>query len=174
MSNFRFLAEEWPSIAQEGMDAERFAKGAPIASAVFARRALEKTVRWLYANDSDLRQPYDDQLSALMDTAEFRELVPPAILTDLHYIRKTGNAAAHDKKVVDTQSVATGETAAPLPEMVRAHLQCGGHAGGAFDEGVFAGEGEAQGGAERGGTAQACRSSTMHNAANWSRNRSSA
>ncbi len=106
MSNFRFLAEEWPSIAQEGMEAERFAKAAPIASAVYARRALEKTVRWLYANDRDLQQPYDDQLSALMDTSSFRELVPPAILPDLHYIRKTGNAAAHDKKVVDTQSVA--------------------------------------------------------------------
>ncbi|MBX2980484.1 MAG: DEAD/DEAH box helicase family protein [Flavobacteriales bacterium] len=106
MSNFRFLAEEWPALAQEAMEAERFARTAPIPSAVYARRTLEKTVRWLYANDRDLRQPYDDQLSALMDTAEFRELIPPAILPDLHYIRKTGNAAAHDKKVVDSQSVA--------------------------------------------------------------------
>lgn len=106
MSNFRFLAEEWPTLAQEAMEAERFARTAPIPSAVYARRTLEKTVRWLYINDRDLRQPYNDQLSALMDTAEFRDLIPPAILPDLHYIRKTGNAAAHDKKVVDTQSVA--------------------------------------------------------------------
>lgn len=106
MSNFRFLAEEWPALAQEAMEAERFARTAPIASAVFARRALERTVRWLYTNDRDLRQPYNDHLSALMDTPEFRELIPPTILPDLHYIRKTGNAAAHDKKVVDTQSLA--------------------------------------------------------------------
>ncbi len=82
MSNFHFLIEEWPGIAQEAMEAERFAIGAPIASAVFARRALERSVRWLYANDNELQQPYDDQLSALMDTSGFRELVPPAILTD--------------------------------------------------------------------------------------------
>jgi type I restriction enzyme R subunit len=106
MSNFRFLVEEWPALAQEAMEAERFARSAPIPSSVYARRTLERTVRWLYANDRDLREPHDDQLSALMDTAEFRSLVPPSILPDLHYIRKTGNAAAHDKKVVDTQSVA--------------------------------------------------------------------
>lgn len=106
MSNFRFLAEDWPALAQEAMEAERFARTAPIPSAVYARRTLERTVRWLYANDRDLREPHDDQLSALMDTAEFRALIPPAILPDLHYIRKTGNAAAHDKKVIDTQSLA--------------------------------------------------------------------
>ena len=47
MSNFRFLVEEWPALAQEAMEAERFALSAPIASAVFARRALEKSVHWL-------------------------------------------------------------------------------------------------------------------------------
>ncbi|TXI77520.1 MAG: DUF4145 domain-containing protein [Flavobacteriales bacterium] len=106
MSNFRFLAEEWPALAQEAMEAERFARTAPIPSAVYARRTLERTVRWLYANDRDLREPHEDHLSALMDTAEFRELIPSSILPDLHYIRKTGNAAAHDKKVIDTQSLA--------------------------------------------------------------------
>jgi len=30
MSNFRFLAEEWPGLAQEAMEAERFARTAPI------------------------------------------------------------------------------------------------------------------------------------------------
>ena len=138
MSNFRFLAEEWPAIAQEAMEAERFAKNAPIPSAVFARRALEKTVRWLYANDSDLRMPYDDQLSGLMDTSEFRELVPPAILPDLHYIRKTGNAAAHDKKVVDTQSVATVKLLHRFLKWFARTYSAFDAEVPAFDEGVFA------------------------------------
>jgi len=107
MSNFRFLAEEWPALAQEAMEAERFALSAPIPAAVHARRALEKSVHWLYDNDRDLSWPYDRQLSVLMDTAAFRELVPPSIYTDLQYIRRTGNAAAHDKKVVQGQSVAS-------------------------------------------------------------------
>jgi len=107
MSNFRFLAEEWPAIAQEAMEAERFAVAAPIASAVFARRALEKSVHWLYDNDRELERPYANELSALMDAGCFRDLVPPAIHTDLQYIRRTGNAAAHDKKVVQSQSVAS-------------------------------------------------------------------
>ncbi len=32
MSNFRFLAEEWPSIAQEVMEAERSAKSASVVN----------------------------------------------------------------------------------------------------------------------------------------------
>ena len=138
MSNFRFLVEEWPSIAQEVMEAERFAKNAPIPSAVFARRGLEKSVRWLYANDRELRQPYDDQLSALMDTAEFRGLIPPAILPDLHYIRKTGNAAAHDKKVVDTQSVACVKLLHRFTKWFARTYGTGEIEVGAFDERVFA------------------------------------
>ncbi|MBK6943897.1 MAG: DEAD/DEAH box helicase family protein [Flavobacteriales bacterium] len=106
-SNFRFLVEEWPSIAKEAMDAERYALAAPIASAVYARRALERTVHWLYDNDSDLQRPYNSQLSALMDERSFRVLIPPPIYIDLQYIRRTGNAAAHDKKVVESQSVAS-------------------------------------------------------------------
>jgi len=138
MSNFRFLAEEWPALAQEAMEAERFARTAPIPSAVYSRRALEKTVRWLYANDRDLRQPYDDQLNALMDTSEFRALVPPAILPDLHYIRKTGNAAAHDKKVVDTQSVASVKLLHRFLKWMARTYSVGDIEVAAFDETVFA------------------------------------
>lgn len=107
MSNFRFLAEEWPALAGTAMRAEGFAVKEPVASAFFARLTLEQTVQWLYDNDRDLRAPYDKQLSVLMDAEDFRQLVPPAIYAELQLIRRTGNSAVHGKKVFDTQSVST-------------------------------------------------------------------
>ncbi|MGV9013535.1 MAG: DEAD/DEAH box helicase family protein [Flavobacteriales bacterium] len=107
MSNFRFLLDEWPAIGQEAMEAERFVAASPLASAFYARRVLEQSVHWLYDNDRELRRPYNSQLSALMDERTFRDLVPSSIYQDLQYVRRTGNAAAHDKKVVESQSVAS-------------------------------------------------------------------
>ncbi|MCB0768576.1 MAG: DUF4145 domain-containing protein, partial [Flavobacteriales bacterium] len=107
MSNFRFLAEEWPDIAREARDAERFVQVSPTASAVFARKALERAVRWMFENDGAFEYPYDRQLSALMNADSFRREVPPALHRELHLIRKVGNSAAHDKRIVVTQSVAS-------------------------------------------------------------------
>lgn len=107
MSNFRFLFEEWPSLAEPAISAERFALKEPVASAFFSRLALESGVRWLYDNDRELQLPYDRTLSTLMDADDFRALIPPAILSDLQYVRRTGNNAVHGKRMASSQSVAS-------------------------------------------------------------------
>jgi type I restriction enzyme R subunit len=138
MSNFRFLAEEWPALAGTAMRAEGFAVKEPVASAFFARLTLEQAVQWLYDNDSDLRPPYDKQLSVLMDAEDFRQLVPPAIYAELQLIRRTGNNAVHGKKVFDTQSIATVKLLHRFLKWFGRTYSAFDLQVGAFDEGVFA------------------------------------
>jgi hypothetical protein len=55
MSNFGFIASQFPEIAQEAMEAESLAQISPKSSAVLSRSALEKAVFWMYENDCIFR-----------------------------------------------------------------------------------------------------------------------
>jgi len=65
MSNFTFLNNDWPDLYATAREAEQNVNSAPRTSCFYARRSLERTVKWLYANDSYLKQPYADNLAAL-------------------------------------------------------------------------------------------------------------
>ena len=60
MSNFTFLNNDWPDLYATAREAEQNVNSAPRTSCFYARRSLERTVKWLYANDSYLKQPYAD------------------------------------------------------------------------------------------------------------------
>jgi type I restriction enzyme, R subunit len=64
MSNFTFLKTDWPELYETAREAEQNVNGAPRTSCFYARRSLERAVKWLYANDSYLKQPYTDNLAA--------------------------------------------------------------------------------------------------------------
>jgi type I restriction enzyme R subunit len=52
-------------------EAEKYVHVAPIYTAILCRKSLEEWVRWLYANDVDLEQPYDTSLNSLLHHQEF-------------------------------------------------------------------------------------------------------
>ena len=60
MSNFTFLQQDWPELYETAREAEQNVNSAPRTSCFYARRSLERAVKWLYANDSYLKQPYAD------------------------------------------------------------------------------------------------------------------
>jgi hypothetical protein len=60
MSNFTFLKTDWPELYATAREAEQNVNNAPRTSCFYARRSLERAVKWLYANDSYLKQPYAD------------------------------------------------------------------------------------------------------------------
>lgn len=71
MSNFTFLITDWPELFETAREAEQNVNSAPRTSCFYARRSLERAVKWLYANDSYLKQPYADNLAALgFDSAQ--------------------------------------------------------------------------------------------------------
>ena len=66
MSNFSFLAQEWPDILKAADKSEATIYTDPRTSCFYARRATELIVNWIYKADSTLRLPY-------RDTADFSD-----------------------------------------------------------------------------------------------------
>lgn len=98
-SNFSFLSDVWKEIRSDATEAEKHAITAPVTSAFYARLSLERTVNWLYDNDSDLELPYQSNLSTLMGEEKFRALVPRDIWFEIDKVKREGNNAAHGRKI---------------------------------------------------------------------------
>ncbi|MFN8391796.1 MAG: DEAD/DEAH box helicase family protein [Bdellovibrionota bacterium] len=95
-SNFDFLPQQWSKLKEDAWHAESTALTQPRTSAFYARRALEKTVKWLYDFDRTLKRPYQDNLSALIHEPTFQKLIAPSGLFQyIRLIHKIGNQAAH-------------------------------------------------------------------------------
>ena len=94
-SNFDFVANGWPHIAEEARRAEHYTNGDPRSSIFYARRTIELVVHWLYDADATLRMPYKDDLASRLHEPTFKQLVGPGILTKMNLIRIQGNTAVH-------------------------------------------------------------------------------
>ena len=69
MSNFDFLKKSkiFNNFSEACCEAENGLGLNTVTCSILCRRALELGVKWLYANDNDLRIPYNDNLSASKD-----------------------------------------------------------------------------------------------------------
>jgi type I restriction enzyme, R subunit len=74
-------------------------RSGPRDAVIYARRVLEQMVVHLY-DVARLPPPYASDLSARMNTADFRNLVGPGIAAKMNAIRKAGNIAAHETRVI--------------------------------------------------------------------------
>lgn len=98
MSNFAFLAVEFPEIFESAKKAEGYVAGDPRTAAFYARRTVELAVQWAYKNDSGLSFPYDDRISALIHEPSFQARAGQAILTKAKLIIRIGNHAVHETR----------------------------------------------------------------------------
>ncbi|MFI3249834.1 MAG: DEAD/DEAH box helicase family protein [Eubacteriales bacterium] len=98
MTNFDYFTteEKFNHFSTVAVSAERILHIDPSASAVNCRRAMEFAVKWLYTVDKELQKPLENTLFGLMNTNEFRDIVPSDIVTRMHYIRKAANGTAHE------------------------------------------------------------------------------
>ena len=86
MSNFAFLNNGWSELYATAREAEQHVNSAPRTSCFYARRSLERAVKWLYTNDSYLKQPYADNLAALIHEPTFRENLEPCLFPKIPFI----------------------------------------------------------------------------------------
>ncbi|WP_026895749.1 DEAD/DEAH box helicase family protein [Clostridiisalibacter paucivorans] len=102
VSNFEYLKKEkkYNKFVDACIEAERLMNVSYSATATFARRALELAVKWVYANDGELKVPYQDNLASLIYNYEFKSLVEPEMIDLLSYIHKLGNKAVHTTMAV--------------------------------------------------------------------------
>jgi type I restriction enzyme R subunit len=98
MSNFAFLADEFPDIHTSAVQAETLALGDPRASAFYARLTLEAVVKWAFKHDRSLSFPYQDNLSALIHEPTFKALAGPAVFAKARLIVTIGNRAVHEAR----------------------------------------------------------------------------
>ncbi|MEG0181146.1 MAG: DEAD/DEAH box helicase family protein [Clostridium sp.] len=97
MSNFIFLEgkSNFNSFSTSCIEAEKSILVSPATCAILSRRALELAVKWLYSFDSDLRLPYQDNISSLIHNNTFIELIDCDMLPMIKYVVKLGNVAVH-------------------------------------------------------------------------------
>ena len=100
MSNFAFLAAEFPAVHEAALEAERQAGVSPTASAFFAGKAVEVGVKWAFRNDPGLKLPYQDNISALLHEPSFRRAAGEPVFTKAKYINSLRNRAVHEEKTI--------------------------------------------------------------------------
>ena len=100
MSNFSFLAAEWPDVHEAATRAESAVHPDPRTACFYARRALELAVHWAFKHDPALRVPYQDNLSALVHEPTFKKAAGDAVFTKARIIIKLGNEAVHSHRPV--------------------------------------------------------------------------
>ncbi|MDX1743527.1 MAG: DEAD/DEAH box helicase family protein, partial [Ruegeria sp.] len=96
MTQFAFLAIDFPDLQQHAEKAEKLALSDPRGACFWARLTLETALKWLYRRDPALRHPYERTLAALIAEPSLEALTGPAITTKARYIKDQGNRAAHD------------------------------------------------------------------------------
>jgi type I restriction enzyme R subunit len=97
-SQFSFLAVEFPDEFGMAEWAERHALSDPGPAVIYARKALESGVKWMYRFDRSLPQPYEDQLNAYLNESVFKALANGHVFNVAKKIQVAGNRAVHDAK----------------------------------------------------------------------------
>ena len=102
MSNFDFILknEIFKTFAEASVEAENSIAVTNVSCAIMCRRALELAVKWLYANDQDLKMPYQNNLSSLVYDINFKNMIDENIFKEITYIIKLGNFSVHSNKKV--------------------------------------------------------------------------
>jgi type I restriction enzyme R subunit len=100
MSNFAFLAAEFPAVHEAALEAERQAAVSPTAAAFFAGKAVEVAVKWAFRNDPGLKLPYQDNIAALLHEPSFRRVAGEAVFAKAKYINSLRNRAVHEERQI--------------------------------------------------------------------------
>lgn len=108
MTQFSFLAHDFPNLFKTASKAETNALSDPRGACFWARLTLETALKWLYRTDPALSTVYTNTLAALIAEPSLEALTGPAIVTKARYIKDQGNRAAHDdRKQLSPQDGAT-------------------------------------------------------------------
>jgi len=112
MSNFAFLAAEFPAVHEAAVEAERQAAVSPTAAAFFAGKTVEVAVKWAFRNDPGLKLPYQDNISALLHEPSFRLAAGEAVFAKARYVNTLRNRAVHEEK-----TISAGDAAGAVKEL---------------------------------------------------------
>ena len=104
--NFGFLKRTdgyYNLFADACIEAEKIYATSPALCAVGCRKALELSVKWVYAIDNSISMPYRDNLSSLLHEQSFRECVDERVWRRLIGVNKLGNLSVHTERRVTAE-----------------------------------------------------------------------
>ena len=102
-SNFSFLSEHWAFLLQDAQKVESYALRDPRAAAIYARRTLELSLKWLFANDTALKHPYEKSLAAMIHEPTFARNIKKGLFHDIKFIHRLGNVAVHGDQTISSE-----------------------------------------------------------------------
>ncbi len=102
-SNFSFLKEHWAFLLQDAQQVEAYALRDPRAASIYARRTLEIALKWLFANDTALKVPYEKSLAAMIHEPTFARNIKRGLFHDIKFIHRLGNVAVHGDQEISEQ-----------------------------------------------------------------------
>ena len=102
-SNFSFLAEHWAFLLGDARQVESYALRDPRAAVIYARRTLELSLKWLFANDTALKHPYEKSLAAMIHEPTFAQNIKKGLFHDIKFIHRLGNVAVHGDQTISSQ-----------------------------------------------------------------------
>lgn len=82
---------------------ESYALRDPRAAAIYARRTLELSLKWLFAHDTALKAPYEKSLAAMIHEPTFARNVKKGLFLDIKFIHRLGNIAVHGDNNISAQ-----------------------------------------------------------------------
>lgn len=102
-SNFSFLSQHWGFLLQDAQQVEIYALRDPRAAAIYARRTLEISLKWLFTNDTDIKAPYEKSLAAMIHEPTFVQNIKKGLFHDIKFIHRLGNIAVHGDENISEQ-----------------------------------------------------------------------
>lgn len=104
--NFDFLKRDdgyYDLFADACLEAEKVYATSPAMCIIGCRKALELAVRWVYAADDTIREPYRDNLASLIHEDSFRSCVDRRVWQGIRLIWDAGNHAVHTSATIRPQ-----------------------------------------------------------------------
>ena len=95
VSNFAFLHEKFPELAELGMLAERYLRSDPQSCLMKAGLLCEGMIRVMFALD-DITLPDHCDAVERIDILQRREVLPADVAAAFHLMRRARNRAAHE------------------------------------------------------------------------------
>lgn len=102
-SNFSFLSEHWTILLYDAQQVENYALRDPRAAAIYARRTLELSLKWLFNNDTALKHPYEKSLAAMIHEPTFAKNIKKGLFHDIKFIHRLGNVAVHGDQTISNE-----------------------------------------------------------------------
>ncbi|MCV6607496.1 MAG: DEAD/DEAH box helicase family protein [Campylobacterales bacterium] len=105
MSNFSFLDNDFSSLYEYSFKSESNVFDDPEVSAIYSRKALELSLKFIYKIDEELDENFlkkNTIINPLIVDLEEQGIIPKQFVDELHIIRKIGNTASHTKENTTT------------------------------------------------------------------------